>query len=393
VAIEVFTPLDHSGASVDLANRRFRKQILPLGTIDYHGRKISFDRPYLENLVKSFTGKAFDQVPFQLADHENRHTNDPERTRGWVTGLSVTDKGLEADIELTERGAQVVKDNPNLGVSVRVFEQFEREGQKFGRAMQHVLGTVDPHVQRMSPWQAVAMSSAVEVTETVDLSDASYERESEMESAQAADETVAVELSKELLAQLQELLGEYDDGPFEDDDDEQPETDEVEDDEEDDEDEEWGELTAESEDDDQIDWDAALKAIEEDAPSAELVGLAHQDDVDGQILELRRELNAERAARISASVDGELAQIGATGLAPSIIEACRPLLEAPTPIELSNSETLDVAQQARTVLMTLLELSRKGEAFVELDSEEGRYLGSDSVQSRRDEQLSNWPEN
>jgi hypothetical protein len=127
-----------------------------VGTITYKGRKIKFDRKYLEQLVKSFKSKAFDQVPFMLAKDDNAHTMDPDRFRGEVKGIEMTDDGIDVLLELTDDAADLVRENPRLGVSARIVEGLERaDGKHFAHAVQHVLGTLDPRVTGMSGWKEV----------------------------------------------------------------------------------------------------------------------------------------------------------------------------------------------------------------------------------------------
>jgi len=153
--------------------RLFKKQVLPVGQIAYQGRTLDFTRGYLEELARNFTSKAYDQVPFVLADGENRHTMDPERFRGEVKGVEVTDDGLHALIELTDDGARVVEDNPRLAVSARVVEDHPK-----GRALQHVLGTLDPRATGMKPWEAIELSSGS--PHVIDLTAASYRGEADL---------------------------------------------------------------------------------------------------------------------------------------------------------------------------------------------------------------------
>lgn len=157
----VLTP-QRRGPIIDLGNGRYRKQLLPLGSINYHGKKITFDRSYLTELVQSFKDRACGPIPFQLADDQNKHTNDPERRRGTIVDLEMVDDGLDALIELDSRGQQLIGEYPDLGVSARIYENYERSDGSFWRAaLQHVLGTLDPHVTGMRPWQAVALSQDV----------------------------------------------------------------------------------------------------------------------------------------------------------------------------------------------------------------------------------------
>lgn len=153
--------------------RLFKKQVLKIGQIDYQGRTLDFTRDYLEELARNFTGKAYDQVPFVLADGENRHTMDPERFRGEVKGVEVTDDGLHALIELTDEGARVVEQNPRLAVSARIVEDHPK-----GRALQHVLGTLDPRATGMKPWEAIELSSGS--PPVIDLTAATFRGEADL---------------------------------------------------------------------------------------------------------------------------------------------------------------------------------------------------------------------
>lgn len=148
---------------------RFEKQILPLQTIDYTAkngerRQLTFDEKYLKNLELAFAEHALDQVPFVLADADNRHTMDPERVRGVVTGVRVITEGekpgLYGTIEFSNNEqARAVLLNPDLGVSARIRENvLTSSGGKFPAALIHVLGTMDPQVTGMGSWTPVDLS-------------------------------------------------------------------------------------------------------------------------------------------------------------------------------------------------------------------------------------------
>jgi len=166
-ATALLAPIDSNDA-VELSKTLWRKQVLPRGTIDYKGRRITFDQRYLADLASAFHAQAFDQVAFLLAKDDNAHTMDPERFRGEVRGVEVTGNGLDVLLDLTPEAADLVRKNPKLGVSARIIEGLERaDGQKFPRAIQHVLGTLDPRVTGMASWQEVSLSE--EVVDTVDI--------------------------------------------------------------------------------------------------------------------------------------------------------------------------------------------------------------------------------
>lgn len=169
----LLTPFDFSNAT-KVGRTRFRKQILPLRTINYKGQKITFDRPFLQDMVRNFKAGAYDQVPFVLADGENRHNESPENFRGYVADLVLTEDGLDAVLDLSKAGARLVQDNPDLGVSARIFQDIVRNGRKMGKVLRHVCATMDPRVTGMRPWQAVDLSGG-EQFEVVDLTSETYQ--------------------------------------------------------------------------------------------------------------------------------------------------------------------------------------------------------------------------
>ena len=165
----VLTPFTAAEA-VELGNRLWRKRVLPVGDVEYKGRMLHFTRDYLGQLVAAFQNRAYDQVPFQLADAANSHTNDPERTRGEIRSMDLEDDGLYITAELTEDGERVLTANPRLGVSARIVESYDRsDGKHFPAAVQHVLGTLDPRIPGLGAWQAIEAASPVPDT-VIDLS-------------------------------------------------------------------------------------------------------------------------------------------------------------------------------------------------------------------------------
>lgn len=192
-------PWDHD-AAVELSRRTYRKQVLPKGTIDYKGRRITFDDAYLAELANAFVDRAFDQVPFVLADAGNAHTMDPERFRGEVRALEHGADGLYAIVEFaTDEAAAAVLANPSLGVSARIVEDYDRaDGKTYPRAIQHVLGTLDPRVTGMKPWEAVNL--ARNVSDVVDLTSATIEKGTPMEIT--AEQRAAFDAYLTELAQL-----------------------------------------------------------------------------------------------------------------------------------------------------------------------------------------------
>ncbi len=157
----VLTPLT-GGSAIELAGGLWRKKLLPVGDVAYKGRTLHFTRPYLEDLARAFAANAYDQVPFQLADSQNTHTNDPERFAGHIIDASAEADGLWVTLKATDRGNVILQENPSLGVSARIVEDYSRsDGQHFPAAIQHVLGTLDPRIPGLGGWQAVEMAYGV----------------------------------------------------------------------------------------------------------------------------------------------------------------------------------------------------------------------------------------
>lgn len=349
----------------------WRKQILPLGAINYDGREIRFDAAYHRDLVRSFREGAYGQVPFQLADANNTHTNDPERTRGDLVDLRAEKDGLYGYFELPD--PSVVLNNSKLGVSCRILENYTREhdGKKFGRALQHVLGTLDPRITGMKPWESVELSNEVDpdlAAYTVDLSASFYiesgQKKDGAEMADATEDKQVVELSTAQLERLTALL-------------EQDAQDEK--------------VIAGLNPDD---FEQDVEETESDDEETEEVDSAeYQDGADdsvalAQIRDLQRQVIELANRNSEQAIDFEVDQLAATGLAPSIVQAARPLLSLGAGVvELSNGTKVSPAGQTRTLLRTILELSNKGLALVDLDREVGALTGNDGAQAERNNLL------
>lgn len=315
-----------TGQATKVGRRRFRKQILPVGSIDYNGRKIDFTREYLADLADNFDAKAYDQVPFLLADPEtNAHTADPDRFRGEVTGLELAQDGLYAHIELSKPGAELVKDNPRLGVSARIVTDPPRtDGQHFTRAVQHVLGTMDPRVTGMKAWEPLDLSNEPDV---VNLTAATYQGEGTMP-----------ELTDEELTAFRTFLA-----------DQAAATAKAEAD----------AKTAPTKSQDEIDADleaqveAAMAAAETPEPAGASLSTEQQAAIDlanskatsaieGHSV-LRAELDAEK-------FKSEHAAYVAAGVPPALVDLAQPLMTGSHVIELSNSETVDAGDIVRKML-------------------------------------------
>lgn len=362
---EVFlTPTDE-GSVVELSRTMFRKKILPMGTIDYKGRKINFDRQYLTDLATSF-GEAYDQVPFMLADSQNAHTMDPERYRGECKGVEVGEDGLYGTFELTADAADLVKRNPALGVSARIVEGYSRsDGKHFPRAMQHVLGTLDPRIPGLGAWQEVSLSGYDQSAEVVDLTSSAYEIEETAmadKHEQGSDDLTQEEYDA-LMAYLEDLDGE--------------------------------ETVVESEgaedegDEDEQDEDEPAASEREPAVAA----LSNEDDSAQSVLELANEqIRQLKAARAEDRFEADKREYVRKGVPPALVELARPILTAPDGLTLDLSNGVEDKQvDAVNIVRQLLD---SAVGYIDLARERGHSADfSDEGTSRNDEEdelLSLW---
>lgn len=168
------------GEAIELTgtgSRIFRKQVLKVGTINYKGQRLDFTPAYLDDLVAAYRHGAYDSVPLVFADAQNRHTQDVERIRGEVTDLARVGDSLTATIRVaTPQAAQLLRDHPKLGVSVRIEPDVKRPDGRRGPAVQHVLATANPRITGMTPWEPVELSRGPART-VIDLSNHDFEEQ------------------------------------------------------------------------------------------------------------------------------------------------------------------------------------------------------------------------
>lgn len=174
-------PLEYS--SVDLADNSLAwKQIIPMNKeIVYNGKKIKFSKELLERLKANHEAGIMDQTAFQLVDDQNRHDTeedmaqnrnwDPKRYQGNVQKLVVTDDGgLMGGFELTEEGRALIKKNNKLGVSASIKPNYvDDQGKVHDFVLRHVVGTLNPKIKGMSPWQmdSITLSATDDENEEV----------------------------------------------------------------------------------------------------------------------------------------------------------------------------------------------------------------------------------
>lgn len=385
----LLTPVDLS-AAVQAGPRVFRKQVLAKRTIDYPlpdgtTRTVAFDDAYLTDLAESYKAGAYDMVPFQLAGPDNRHNEDPRNYGGRVLGAEVTEDGLDVIVELSEDAAALVeKTGGRLGVSARIKEQLQHvDGRTFKRAIRHVLGTLDPRMTGLRPWEPIDLSRD-DGDDVVDLSTFTYK-----------GETVARITSSLTAAELEQLESfaanagidlsvEYDDEPdLGSDEGDEPEhfagddaQDELDDHEgdEDTDDESTGV-------DDTVDNVEPLTDEELDALlDAEIasLSLSNDDDTDdtldlasGMVADADDETQVHRRSAATARYELARERYGKAGVPPYLLDLARPILE----VDEHDTTSLDLASPAtgdpidvRGIVVGLLDAFR---GTVDLSTEAG----------------------
>ena len=171
---QILSPID-LGATAKVGGRLYRKQLLPVGSINYKGRRIDFTRDKLAAMADAFRAGAFDSVPLVMADVDNRHTMDPRATAGEMVDLELTADGLDGVFRASEEAAKLLDSYPKVGISARILENYERaDGKSFPAAIQHALITSDPRITGMRPWEAVNLSGEVQVDSVLDLTAESF---------------------------------------------------------------------------------------------------------------------------------------------------------------------------------------------------------------------------
>jgi hypothetical protein len=360
VTTAVLTPFTGTRA-VELSSRIWRKRVLPVGDIDYKGRTLHFTRDYLAGLAQAFKERAYDQVPFQLAGSDNSHTNDVERFGGEVTDFEVADDGLYIKLAATERGEKVLKENPNLGVSARIVEDYARaDGKHFTAAVQHVLGTLDPRIPGLGGWQAVEASNDAETV--LDLSTFSFTGE---EMTVSGDQFTAEERGQ--LAKLLQIpedkidalvaLAGTDLGVLTGDEELS--------------DEELAQLIADMPANEL----AQLEAEFESEVAAMAPGLSNQAAMAIEMANVRADENERQLSVITAELDAQRYEaeraklVRDSGVPPFLVELARPLLEGTGhTVDLSNGKAVDAGQIMRKVLTEFAKAAKLMDMSIEMGS-------------------------
>lgn len=330
-----------TGAAIELAatgSNVFRKEVLKAGTIEYKGQPLEFTPDYLDGLVLAHAQGVYPTVPLVFAGPDNAHTQDVERIRGEVLSLEREASSLYALVRASnDDAAKLLRENPNIGVSVRIEQPVKRaDGKVWDHAVQHVLATANPVVPGLSPWQPVELSAPV--VDVIDLSTLDFASSAEVVHPTDKEPSMTA-LTDEETAQLRSLLAaiaeaeeepadEETDGPS---------------------DEELAALAQGLLDEDKTKEPVALSA-----ETTEALELANQR-IDAQAIELaqiRAERDAERYARLRDQLATD------HGIPPAITELARPLLTGARTIELSAGQNVDVGEIVRKVMVALADHTR-----------------------------------
>lgn len=379
-----FTPYDLAEA-VQIGKRTFRKQILPLTTINYKGQQIAFDKPFLADLASSFNAGAYDQVPLVFAGDKNEHNENPRNFSGELKGVELTDDGLDGIIELTDEGVKAVSSNPRLGVSARIIEGLSKsDGRTFPRAIRHVLMTMDPKATGMRPWEAVDLSDADKDQQVVDLTAETYKEDAHMgdtkvdktkqtittpdgkvlDLASLTDEAFEALLDLTAVVEEEPVVDDKTDPPADDKPDDQRQDGEV-----------WekdGKTYAKVEGKIFLMTEAVAPVVEDDKGGGG--GGGGGTDLSDEVVDqtVRDEVTQMRIDLAENRFRGERTDLLRAGVPRAMIDLAEPLLKAPTPvvIDLSSSDG-DKDVNATKIVRDLL-ASVKG--YVDLNPEIGHQV-------------------
>jgi len=362
----VLTPF-FRGNAIELGNRLWKKRVLPVDDVEYQGRMLHFSKDYNDSLAQAFRDRAYDQVSFQLADAKNTHTNDPERHRGTITDLRSEDDGLWLYLQPTERGEQVLRENPYLGVSARIVENYARsDGKFYPAAVQHVLGTLDPRIPGLGAWQTIEAANTPSLV--IDLTGASFAGEEdtmpELNAQQQANLTRLLNLDA---AALDKLLGTAPPAPPASGTNGtggQPDNELT--------DQELADLIEAMSDEDLADLESEFLA--ETGAGAAATGLTNQaqmaiDLANARADETERQLGVFQVQFDAQKFEGEKRSLADLGIPPYITELARPLLQGSGHvIELTGGTRVDAGQVMRRVLSEYAKMAQMLDLGVELGS-------------------------
>lgn len=139
----------------------WRKQILPLGSIPWRGRELSFTLAYLGDMAAAFTAGALEVVPLMLGDRDTEFTytglySDPSRVGGWVCSLAVVADGMDAVFDVNAETDAMLETAPSRDTAVQIIEGYRTsDGREFPVVLGSVYTTTAPALIGLGPWQRV----------------------------------------------------------------------------------------------------------------------------------------------------------------------------------------------------------------------------------------------
>lgn len=346
--VAIRTPL-LDGDTVELAKggRYFWKDVLRTGSIDYKGRRLDFTPDYLDGLITAHREGAFDSVPLVFAAADNAHTQDVERIRGDILGFRRDGDRLRALVHAsTDEAADLLRNNPKIGCSVRIEHPIARaDGKTWQAGVQHVLATANPRINGLGPWEPVELGS--DDRPVIDLS--TYDFADDGDGTDSADhpeedempDAPSPQLTADELAQFRALLAAQhgQDTPVE-----QPA--------------QPGEPT----DTELEEIAAALLAEDDPADTPAMAGAGAELSADArEAIELAQtradrleiELAQLRERDQQNSYERLRDELAADGIPPRITELAKPLLHGTHTVELANGDDVDAGQIVLSVMREL----------------------------------------
>jgi hypothetical protein len=199
-AVSWFPVLDMAAAE-KVSDNLYEKEIIRAGVIKdaKTGKEIKFDASFMKEFKENFEAVLASEgyVPVQDVTDDNKHTDATQYQVGIVNKMRLDDEQnptkVIAQIKLNEDMRKVVDFNPKIGVSIGAsYSHLSEDGRPTNVFPRHVAITHRPKLKGMDSWKnLIKMSDAGEAL-TLDLTDADYVEETEVN-----DERKVTEMAEE----------------------------------------------------------------------------------------------------------------------------------------------------------------------------------------------------
>ncbi len=214
----VIIPSDGEGY-MELARTRsgklFRKHLLNKGPLRHPktGAIIDVNDDFVNRLQKNFTDGVCDIVQVPLANHNNEHSEDPERNIGEVVDIEVKDDKVYAVLDIRDESHAARLGKTYLGASAMLSLDYTntKTGEKVGPTLLHSCVTNRPYVTGLENYEEIVAATTdrseeaavllSDNTVVIEKPNAKPSEETEMPE-KAATETVAKPSLEELLTTL-----------------------------------------------------------------------------------------------------------------------------------------------------------------------------------------------